>query len=62
MGRQSYLIACYCDEGSCACISTLHCVFHVVWSFGIGRADIGTTLIAIGWPALVYRYTIVAFF
>jgi len=53
MARQSDLIACCCDEGSCTCICALHYVFHIVWSFVIGRTDIGTRLIAMSRPALV---------
>jgi len=58
MARQSELITCCCDEGICTCISALHSVFHIVWSYGIGRADTGTRLIAMSRLALVYRHTI----
>jgi len=61
MARQSDLIARCCDEGSCTCISALHCVFYIVRSFGIGRADIGTRLIAMGWLALVYMHTMLLY-
>jgi len=44
MASQSELIACCYDEGSCTCISALHSHFHIVWSYGIGRADTGTRL------------------
>jgi len=42
-------------------VSVPYIVFHIVWLLGIDRADFGTRLNAMGWPALVYMHTMLLY-